>query len=288
MDSKRDFDEWLSSFRNTIYGYSYYVDFPKIFKNVDAIKIELNLMNSLIGSNRIKDDFIALAKKYPNVLETVPILIAVREKEIEIMNNTNQNICYNFHNKKISAEQCSIFMEETGLFNLISNHIISNLVDYVTGVETGLDSNARKNRGGHAMESLVEEYLKKSNCNYFGEMWTSEINKKWGIDLSKLSATANKAEKKFDFVVEHEGTIYGIEVNFYASGGSKLNETARSYKMLALESKQMKQFNFVWITDGAGWKAAHNNLRETFNAMEHLYCISDLERGTFERLFTKK
>jgi len=287
VDATRDFDGWFSNFRNTIYGYSYYADFPKIFKNVDSIKIELNLMNSLIGSKRIKDDFIALAKQYPSILKTIPILIAVREKEIEIMDETRVNIHYDFGDKKLSAEQSSVFMEKTGLFELISNHIISNLVDYVTGVETGLDSNARKNRGGHSMENLVEAYLRKSNCRYFKEMSALEIKKKWGIDLSGLSKES-KAEKRFDFVVEHDDTIFGMEVNFYASSGSKVNETARSYKMLALELEKIKRFDFVWITDGAGWKSAQNNLKETFGVLKHLYCINDLEKGAFDKLFAKK
>lgn len=284
MDPKRSFNEWFSNFRNTIYGYSYYVDFPKVFRNVDSIKIELNLMNSLIGSKKIKEDFIALANQYPNVLETIPILIAVREKEIEIMDDEKCNVCYDFCDKGLSAHQYSTFMEKTGLFDLISNHIISNLVDYATGIETGLDSNARKNRGGHVMESLVEEYLKKSNCKYFKEMSTKEIKRKWGLDLSGLS-TESKAEKRFDFVVANKDTVYGIEVNFYAGGGSKLNETARSYKMLATDSKNIERFNFVWVTDGAGWKSTQKNLKETFDVMEHLYCISDLENGAFDKLF---
>jgi len=286
VDTGRDFNKWLSQFRNTIYGYSYYVDFPKVYKNVDAIKIELNLMNSLIGSENINKDFIALAKQYPKVLETIPILIAVREKEIEIMDKEKGNICYNFTDKRLSAEQYSEFMEKTGLFELISKHIISNLVDYVTGVETGLDSNARKNRGGHEMESLVEDFLKRSNCQYFKEMYASQIDARWGLNVSKLS-TGDKAEKRFDYVVYHKNTVFGIEVNFYASGGSKLNETARSYKMLAEESEKIERFNFIWVTDGGGWRSAKNNLRETFDVMNHLYCISDLENGVFNKLFEK-
>ena len=286
MDTGRDFNKWLSQFRNTIYGYSYYVDFPKVYKNVDNIKIELNLMNSLIGSENINKDFIALAKQYPRILETVPILIAVREKEIEIMDRERGNICYNFTNKQLSAEQCSVFMEKTGLFKLISKHIISNLVDYATGVETGLDSNARKNRGGHEMEFLIEDYLKKSNCQYFKEMTASQIKARWGLDISELS-TGDNAEKRFDYVVYHNNIVFGIEVNFYASGGSKLNETARSYKMLALESEKIERFNFIWVTDGGGWKTAKNNLRETFAVLNHLYCINDLENGAFDNLFKK-
>lgn len=286
MTSDRDFNEWISHFRHTIYGYDYYVDFPKVVEHVDSIKVELSMMNSLVGSSNIKEKFIALADKYPEVLKTIPVLIAVREKEIEIMDKSAGTINYNFNKKNLSAEEYSVFMEKTGLFDLISKHIISNLIDYVTGVETGLDSNARKNRGGHAMENLVESYLKDAGCKYFKEMSATSIKKRWGVNISDLT-TDSKAEKRFDFVVEHKNKVYGIEVNFYASGGSKLNETARSYKMMATESKQIDRFHFMWITDGGGWHSARNNLKETFNAMEHIYSITDLENGVLKALFSR-
>ena len=144
-------------------------------------------------------------------------------------------------------------MEHTGLFNLLENHIISNLVDYATGVETGLDSNGRKNRGGDLMEELVESFIKKSgfqeNITYFKEMKIREIEEKFGINLSSIS-NKGKTVKCFDFVIKTKSTVYSIEVNFYASNGSKLNETARSYKYIAQESRKISNFKFVWFTDG--------------------------------------
>ena len=179
------------------------------------------------------------------------------------------------------------FMRKTGLFDLMENHIVNNLVDYVTGVETGLDSNGRKNRGGHLMEDLVEGYLVKAGLikgeSYFTEMCIHEIESKWGIDLSSISNNG-KAEKRFDFVVKGENTVYGIETNFYSSAGSKLNETARSYKTITLETKDLEYFKFVWFTDGWGWGSARNNLKETFDVLEHLYCISDLEEGIISKV----
>lgn len=186
-----------------------------------------------------------------------------------------------------SVEQYKIFMRKTGLFELISNRIISNLVDYATGVETGLDSNGRKNRGGHLMEDLVENYIKKAgfikNENYFKEMSIHQITEKWGIDLSAIS-NRGKAEKRFDYVIKTDSMIYGIETNFYASNGSKLNETARSYKTLALEIDTIEGFTFVWFTDGEGWKDARNNLEETFDIMDNIYNIKDLEAGIIEKV----
>ena len=179
-------------------------------------------------------------------------------------------------------------MRKTGLFDLISNRIVNNLVDYVTGVETGLDSNGRKNRGGHLMEDLVEGYLQKAgfvaNQTYFKEMYRSEIERKWGIDLSPIS-NQGKAEKRFDFVVKTDNMIYGIETNFYGSSGSKLNETARSYKTLATEADTINGFTFVWFTDGKGWNNARNNLEETFDALDTIYNIKDLEDGIVGKVF---
>lgn len=155
-------------------------------------------------------------------------------------------------------------------------------MDYVTGVETGLDSNGRKNRGGHLMENLVESFIQKAGFikdkTYFKEMYIHEIEEKWGIDLSTIS-NQGKAEKRFDFVVSTPSMIYGVETNFYGSNGSKLNETARSYKTITLETKELVDFTFVWFTDGQGWKSARNNLEETFDVLEHIYNISDMENG---------
>lgn len=287
----RNFNAWLSTFRDSIANYEYYTDFEKIHRNVDSIKVELNILNSLIGSKNIEQDFKNLLKSYPQILKCIPILLAVRMKEIYCQDE-NGGFLYTFDVKKYPPnshryyEQYSYFMRETGLFDLLENHIINNLVDYVTGVETGLDSNGRKNRGGHLMEDLVEVYIQKAgfvkNVSYFKETTISQITERWGIDLSAIS-NQGKLEKRFDFVIKTSNHIYGIETNFYASGGSKLNETARSYKALAWETESVDGFDFVWITDGKGWVSARHNLEETFDVMKHIYNIKDLEDDIIEK-----
>lgn len=290
----RNFNEWLANFRESIADYKYYIDFDKVHRNVDGIKIELNILNSLVGSKNIEEDFTSLLKRYPETLKAIPILLAKRESEIYCQ---DQNLTRAFefsqknqpsNNKDFFKDYC-YFMRETGLFDLLENHIINNLVDYVTGVETGLDSNGRKNRGGHLMENLVESYIKQAGFvkdkTYFKEMYLSEMEHRWGVDLSAISNTG-KTEKRFDFVVKTDNKIYGIEANFYSSGGSKLNETARSYKNIAVESKEIDGFAFVWFTDGNGWKSARHNLEETFDIMEHIYSIADLESGVADKLFS--
>lgn len=283
----RDFTTWLAGFKESIANYEYYVDFPKVHRNVDKIKVELNILNSLIGSDNIEADFDDLISRYPETLKCIPLLLAVRENEIYAMDSDGE-FRYNFKDTNRSAEQYKIFMRKTGLFNLLEKHIIGNLVDYATGVETGLDSNGRKNRTGTTMENLVEEYFVKAGLvkgeTYFKEMKIAQIEAKWGISLSAIS-NEGKTVKKFDFVVKVGKVIYGIEVNFYGSAGSKLNETARSYKNIAVESKDIEGFAFVWITDGKGWNSAKNNLAETFGVMEHLYCIADLKDGVINRIF---
>lgn len=283
----RNFNAWLASFRDSIADYGYYIDFEKVHRNVDEIKIELNILNSLIGSKNIKEDFKTLIKKYPEVLKCIPLLLAVRANEIYCQDENGGHL-YQFDFNKYSLNsntqyaQYAYFMEHTGLFDLLENHIINNLVDYATGVETGLDSNGRKNRGGHLMENLVEEYIQKAgfikNKTYFKEMKIKDIEKKFHLDLSAIS-NKGKTVKRFDFVIKTENTIYGIETNFYASSGSKLNETARSYKQISQEAQEIDNFVFVWFTDGNGWLDARHNLEETFDVMEHIYNIKDLENG---------
>ena len=284
---KRDFQTWLSNFRYSIADFGYYIDFNKVYNNVGAIKIELNILNSLIGSKNIEADFENLIKKYPETLKCIPILLAVREYEIFAGKNGDVKL-YTFNKQINTIEDYKLFMRKTGLFDLLSNHIINNLYDYVTGVETGLDSNGRKNRGGHQMEDLVESYIQKAgfkrDVNYFKEMYVSEVSRKWNIDLSAVS-NQGKMEKRWDFVVKTDNCIYLIETNFYGSGGSKLNETARSYKTIATEMKNVKGAKFVWFTDGAGWKSAARNLEETFDVLDDIYSINDMQNGIMKEIF---
>lgn len=282
---KRNFKEWFNTFTDSIATYEYYTDFNTVYKNIDKIKVELNIMNSLVGSKNIEKDFDNLFKRYPEIRKCLPLLIAVREKEIKVVDN-GEKLKYNFTNID-DIELLKRFMRKTGLFDLISNHLVNNLVDYATGVEVGLGSNGRKNRGGHLMEDVLQGFIEKEgfvlNKTYFKEMYLKDIENKWNIDLSSLS-NLGKVAKRFDYVVKTDNCIYAFETNFYSSSGSKLNETARSYKMIAEESKNIKGFAFVWVTDGLGWIDARNNLEETFDVMDNLYNIKDLSNGKLKEI----
>lgn len=285
---KRNFEEWLDTMIDSIANFEYYIDFETIYKNAEIYKVELNVLNSLIGSKNIEKEFESIIERYPEVLKTIPILLAVRNYEISILDENERKFDYNFKNMNYTKEEYSKFMRKTGLFDLLENHLVSNIYDYVLGVECGLNSNARKNRGGILMEELVEKYIEKAGYikdkNYFSEMYIEDIEERWKVDLSSISADSSST-KRFDFVVKTKECIYAIETNFYAVGGSKLNEVARSYKMIALESKEINKFKFIWITDGEGWKSAKRNLKETFDVLENIYNITDMKNGILDKIF---
>lgn len=183
----RNFNEWLNNFKSSISDYTYYIDFSKIYKNVDKVKVELNILNSLIGSKNIEKEFEQILVRYPETLECIPLLLAVRSNEIFIKDEI-QEYLFKFNKMVYSIKDYIRFMNESGLFDLLQNHIINNLYDYVLGIEVGLDSNGRKNRGGHLMENLVEGYIKKARIKeYYKEMYLKDIENKWGLDLSAMS-----------------------------------------------------------------------------------------------------
>jgi type II restriction enzyme len=256
----------------------------KVLENAEKVKIELNILNSLIGSNNIERDFVEIVEKYPETLQCIPLLIAMRGLEVEQIEGIF-DFSVNFAKSRFREEQSKYidFMTKTGLFNLMKDRKIRNLYDYVVGIEVGLDTNARKNRGGDLMSKIVSDYFDKQKIKYEKEVMTSDLERRFGLNLSPITNNG-QSSKRFDFVIENKGVIYGIEVNFYSGGGSKLNETARSYKEIALSSKHIKNFKFVWITDGAGWNTAKRNLQETFDIHDEIFNLRDLRDGKFDEL----
>lgn len=252
----RSFEDWFATFRSSIDTYEdFRIDFEKVQVDIQNLKIEVYILNSLINSKNIEAEFENILAEYPKCKKAVQLIAQIYG--------------YNFDTPNQSIAQYKYFMRETGLFELLEKHLISNLYDYLTGVEVGLDSNGRKNRGGRQMENLVEKFLKQAGVEYSAETYLPEIfpNKRW------------------DFVVRTAENIFALETNFYTDGGSKINETARSYRLIAEQAENISGFKFVWITDGKGWHSARQNLRETFLVLRDLYNIKDLEEGKFLELF---
>lgn len=267
----RDFYKWIETFTGTLRDCNYWVDWNKIMQNVEKYKDEFNILNGLIGAKNIENELIRILNKYPNVIKCIPTLLAIRETEINLSDQIVK-----FNSRDYDTKQICWFLKEAGLLWMFANRKIKNVLDYVTGVEVGLDTNARKNRGGKMMSKLFEHFLNESKIKFYKETKLKNI--------PNLNIPDNIKNKQFDFVFLINDIVYGVEVNFYSGGGSKLNETAKSYVELNNEFKKIPNFKFLWITDGAGWKSAKNDLKLAFKNIEHLYNINNLKNGILNKL----
>lgn len=264
---KKEFDDFIKPLKETHFSLGDYVDFQKVAANVEAISIKLNQLNYLIGQEDMAAAVKRLWNENPKVFSVLDILIAVRTKDKKKAIDEDGNIRL-VSDYFTSPEQVTIFLNETGLIEVFQAKQIKNLVDYVFGVEVGLDSNARKNRSGHIMEGLVANILSKNGIEFEQEVYYTkfpEIVKALGAD-----------NKRFDFVIRTPHKIFLIETNFYTGGGSKLNEVARAYSELAPKINGVPGFEFVWITDGIGWASARNKLEEAFEHIPSVYNLSNI------------
>jgi type II restriction enzyme len=283
---KQSFEALLKNLKPSIAGYDFYTNFDKVLENIKLHENELIHLDTLIGSKTLEKDFKEVITKHPKVLTAIPILLAVRKSTVLIYDT--ELIEFDFLDRNQPIELYIKFMRETGLFDLMESNHIRSLRDYLIGIEVGLDSNARKNRGGELMTVLVRDYLSEiSNVTVHEELTKKEIQRLYQIDLDSfldLNGNQNIAAKRFDFAVKTNTHLYLIETNFYASSGSKLNETSRSFKSLGRDIDRVKDVSFIWITDGIGWHSAKNNLREAYDEIEHLYTLTDLEKGILHKV----
>ena len=296
---KRDFEDIIKNLKKSVTPADYFVDYPKVYVNVKDYEVHLNILNTLIGKDNIEDEFVELVSQYPEVMRSIPILLATHEHKFNIINvpcvevlNSIRNgeynffdeqyICYDFNKLNHSIEDYANFLKKSGLLELLQNRKIKNLVDYVIGIEVGLDSNSRKNRSGKIMEDIVEEFFKVSGIEYYKQIKYEEIDEKFGTNFCSIG----KATKKFDFVFKSKNNndLIVMEVNCYGTQGSKPNETAKGYIELNNKVKGIQGAKFVWITDGNGWNRSKLNLEDAYDNIEHLYTIKDLENNILERL----
>lgn len=264
----QEFMTFMSQLKETNQALDFFCDFGKINGNVENIKLSLCMLNSLIGSTNLRVSVETIWNRDKTAFNVMDILIAVRsEGKKKVLNSLGECIILDtlFH----SVDGVMEFLTDTGLADVFQSRKITNLVDYVFGVETGLDSNARKNRSGHVMEDVIANLFTENGVSYRTEVYSSE----WPA----LAQALGEDEKRFDFVVETSRKTYLIEVNFYSGGGSKLNEVARAYSEIAPKINAVDGFEFVWITDGIGWKSAKNKLQEAFNIIPSIYNLTSIE-----------
>jgi type-2 restriction enzyme mboI len=264
---KKDFNEFMSQLQETNQTLESFCDFEKISQNVDNIKLSLCMLNSLIGTLDLRKSVKIIWQRDPSAFNVLDILIAIRNGDEKKFLTTNGE-CRILSELFESPDKIVEYLESTGLANIFRDNKIQNLVDYVFGIETGLDSNARKNRSGKIMEHIVADIFNRNKINYRQEVFSE----KW----APISKVLGKDKKRFDFVVETSRKIYLIEVNFYNSGGSKPNEVARSYSEIAPKINSLPGFEFIWITDGKGWEHAKNKLQEAYNVIPRIYNLTSI------------
>jgi len=279
---KRSFDEIIDSIKDGLSTYDYFVDFKRVFQKVNNVELKLNTMNYLIGKEDFDKAFLELVSEQPGIISVIPILLAVRDNNIHVLDEVMVN--YNFERYDVNTDYIG-FIKKTGLIELFYDKRIKNLVDYVTGVEVGLDTNGRKNRSGKIMSKLVLKFLNEvENIQVIEEANLAKIKSAFHVDIKDYLSEL-KSNKRFDFVVKNsKNHIFLIEINYYGTSGSKLNETSRSYAKLASDIKGTENVSFIWITDGKGWLATKKNLLDAYNQIEHLYTIYDLECKTLNKV----
>lgn len=286
------FDYLINNLKETIKSWDFFVAWGKVLNKVGNIEFSLNLLNYLVGKENISEEFKILISEYPEVVDALPILLAWREKNVKVLDPTEENIFnykeYSFQKKlSYTTEEISSlaeFADKTGLLAIFKNRNIKSVVDYVTGVEVGLDTNARKNRSGTAMEMITELLIKKicakSDYRYISQATAHKIKASFGYEVS-----VDKSERSFDFAIDNGNKLYLIETNYYGGGGSKLKAVAGEFVTLYnFLKKETPEHTFIWLTDGLGWKTAIKPLREAFDKVDYILNLSMLENGILENI----
>jgi len=282
---QKDFNNLITTFKSSIKTWDYFVNWKKVFANSSDLEITLNKLNYLLGKENLKDEFKKLYSSNPDIVKALPVLLAVRENKLEVFDKVTKNSeFFDFSGTEKDSEKYYEFLEKSGLARLFQKDGVKNLVDYVMGVEVGLDSNGRKNRGGSLMEEIVESFISelcnKNGFEYLSQARSTAIKSKWGVDVK-----VDKSERSFDFAVFNPKNkkVKLFEVNFYNGGGSKLKAVCGEFKSLHTELKD-QNIDFIWITDGLGWFTTKRPLEETYNHNDYVFNLNMLEAGILDKL----
>lgn len=264
---ERNFNYFFSQLQETNQTLDFFCDFEKISNHVNDIKLSLCMLNSLIGTTDLRKSVETIWKRDKSAFSIMDILIAVRSDGKKIILDSKGD-CIILNHLFESVDGIMEYLEGTGLSEIFTEGKIKDLVDYVFGIETGLDSNARKNRSGHIMENMIADIFTKNGIAFRQEVYSTE----W----TEIQQALGDDKKRFDFVIKSKSKTYLIEANFYNGGGSKLNEVARSFTEIASKINLIKGFEFIWITDGTAWKSAKNKLQEAYNKIPGMYNLTNI------------
>lgn len=269
--------------------FTYFVDWQKVKENVEKFGYEINTLNYLVGCNDPKAKLKEILKKNSEVLPVLPLIIAVRDLEISVITNPEKPLetlkKFNFEKKAElndnEINEILLFCERAGILKLFSEFKIKNLRDYLLGVEAGIDTNARKNRSGTAMESLVDPILKGiEGIRIFKQKTFKYLREK-----EKITTPERLLNRKFDYVIISKNIFFNMEVNYYDGQGSKPQEIVDSYTNRKNELSK-EGWNFIWLTDGIGWKQGNNQIRNAFNDMDYVLNIEFARDGMLKEILT--
>ncbi len=270
-----------NTLKETIKNWDYFVNWDKVFRNYNDIEIELNILNTLIGSDNIEAKALKLFEQYPNLIKAIPILLALREKQISVLEPNDTELDYNMFdfsvNKNQTPEKSVEFLKKSGILNLFQDRKIKSIPDYMIGTETGLDSNARKNRTGQAMESLLADYIKKICSEHNWQYIEQATKQKIFVQFNK-EITVEKSDRIIDFALLVNDKLFLIETNYYSGGGSKLKSTAGEYQNDFIRWKNDGHF-FLWVTDGKGWLTTLKPLHDAFDRIDILLNLDMIQNG---------
>lgn len=284
-NSEEAFSFFMKNLKPTATKWDYFVNWARVFGNIKDIEIDLNTLNYLIGKEDIEKEFTLLLEKQPSIARLVPILVACREGKYEILVDYNeeefQYKIFDFtRSANLEISKVVEFAKSTCFLELLQNKRIKSVVDYVIGVEVGLDSNGRKNRGGKSMEAIVEFFVKgicqRNYLEYIREATAKNIKEKWSLELE-----VDKSSRRIDFAIKKDEKLFLIETNFYGGGGSKLKATAGEYKSM-FDFWTKGGHEFIWITDGNGWKTTRLPLQETFEYIDYTLNLEMVSKGLLE------
>lgn len=277
---------------DSIRSWDYWVDWTKVLGNAREYEVDLNTLNYLVGKENVEDELRFLLRRHPSIARVVPILVATRDNDFKVLTDPEQfgYETFTFPRKgSLDAGQIEAvvrFCDKTGLLDLFRKRELKSVWDYVVGVEVGLDSNARKNRGGTSMENLLEGLIKRmcegNSLDYIAQATQEKVESKWGITIPR-----KKKDPKYDFAVRNQDRIYLIETNYYGASGSKLKSTAGEYRDVAA-ALQQAGFGFIWVTDGRGWESTFNDLRDTFDRIDYTLNLHFVRQGLLTHIITNR
>ena len=268
MIQKEKFSVFFDNITEIKIGLDYYTDFKKVINNVNTISLRLTQLNYLVGQKDMRKAVEEVWEENPKAFSVMGILVAVRKKQNKKAwgRDGSERLVYNYFD---SVDHIMEFIEDSGLLTVLQDKHIKNLVDYVFGVETGLDTHGRKNRIGEIMASKIAQQFDETNISYEREVQSK--------NFPAIKSVLGKDSKRFDFVISCPSKKYLVEVNYYGTQGSKVTEIPRSYMDVAKKINSVEGFEFVWITDGIGWKKAKEQLNEAYDEIPNVYNLNTLQ-----------